>query len=204
MDNNRGERLSSIINFQNYEFFIFTPEIFLCLASILLLFIGLAFKTKYDRMLRFYEIKYERLAWCFSTFIVCIYFLLSLNRVYHTALLGVYSKVIINSYNLVYQTMLSFIILIFFFSLFSQLEIYFAQLKFETFFILLLNILFINLFIMHSNFIVIFLAIEVYNISAVYLIAVLRTERGIESAIKYFFVGTISSLILAFGLSLIY
>jgi NADH:ubiquinone oxidoreductase subunit 2 (subunit N) len=57
---------------------------------------------------------------------------------------------------------------------------------------------------LHPNFVVIFLAIEVYNISAVFLIANVRTDRSLEAGLKYFFIGTVSSLILLFGLFLIY
>ena len=134
-----------------------------------------------------------------------IYFFLSFSRFVGSSYLALKTMyAVTNVAGLTYQIMMSFTVLVFFLALYSQLEVYFKYFKFETFYVLMMCTFFIDLLLLSPNFIVLFIAIEAYNISAVYLIANLKTERSLEAALKYFFIGAISSIIFVLGVSIIY
>lgn len=76
---------------------------------------------------------------------------------------------------------------------------------YEFYIVLFFAFLFLNLMLISSSFLNIFIFIELYSLCVYYLIASKKnTSRGVEAAIKYFIFGSISSVLLIFGIFLLY
>ena len=76
---------------------------------------------------------------------------------------------------------------------------------YEFYIVLFFAFIFLNLLLVSSSFLNIFIFIELYGLCAYYLIASKKnSSKGIESAIKYFIFGAVSSVILMFGIFLLY
>lgn len=77
--------------------------------------------------------------------------------------------------------------------------------SYEFYIILFFAFISLNFLLISSNFLNIFLFIEIYSMCVYYLVASKKNStKGIEAAIKYFIIGSFSSAILLFGMFLVY
>lgn len=174
------------------------PEIFLATVLIGLLLI-LTFLTRRD-FINKRSLNLNKLCWFFCFISVIFYFLLVLNTPpCFTLTFGIYST------HLLYTLKLFFIFVFALYLIYLWTEITnFIFFSYEFLIVLLFSFISLMLLLFSYSFINIFIFLEIFSLTIYYLIAAQRTSRSLESSIKYFIFGSITSIFLIFGFFLIY
>lgn len=177
--------------------YIFVSEIY---STIILIF-SLLFFTFLSQRKKFLK-DLNKFSW-FIILILSIFYFLSLltsnTNIFYLSC-GIYSNSVLYALRLV----LSFIFIFYILYLKTELK-NFVFYSYEFFIILFFSFLSLNMLLLSSNFINIFIFLEFFSICTFYLLSAQKTyEKSLEASIKYFIFSSLASAIFLFGMFLIY
>lgn len=180
------------------KFICFLPEIYFFFSILLVLFYSVVYSL--SSLLKFPNL-YKNIVYLSIVILLYTFFLLSNQKGFFHFNINILYKHKGNILLEMFFTLISILILIVTYSYNNKFKLH----SFEYIIILLITLgsSFILLNAMH--FILIFILLELQNISISILIALHRYSRySIEASIKYFILSSFSSLLLLFGISIIY
>ena len=186
------------------KFSYFLPEVFAttCLVTLLLVYTLLTQKVNF---INFKQRKYYPILvysiWILLTFVSFFYFILLIfsEPSFYTTF-GLYSNNFI--YNL--RILFSFLFFIYFCYLYTELRSFFFY-SYEFFIILFFAFIALNFILISCTLLNLFIFIEFFSLSIYFLLASnKKSPKGLDGAIKYFILGSVSSSFLLFGFFLLY
>ncbi|WMJ74468.1 NADH-quinone oxidoreductase subunit N [Cytophagaceae bacterium ABcell3] len=79
-----------------------------------------------------------------------------------------------------------------------------SEVRYEYFLVLIASVIGLNLVVMSSNLLMLYLSLELVSIASYILVAIIADRKGAESGIKYFIYGIVSSALMLYGISFLY
>ena len=188
------------------DLYLFIPEIFITLWLVYFL---LYFTLQTRRQVVF-TIKNEKKVFIVNPIPAVTAFLLVLSISYFfLQLTGFSSYSSLSGFHctstlLYIKLLLSFLFILYFIYLRTNMQTLVFY-SFEFYIIIFFAFIALNFLLISTNFLNIFLFIEIYSMCVYYLVAAKKNSvKGIEAAIKYFIIGSFSSALLLFGMFIVY
>jgi len=188
----------SLLNNNGYYFIV---EIFFCICIFFYLILGVIFITRKNNKLNKY-ININNIFINLFIFNILIILLLLLNSIKNNFMLfnGFYIQ---NNFIFYFKLLLLLFSLVFLFILKFYLK--FNNLDFEFLIFIFISIFAMLLILSSNNFLSLYLSLELQNLCLYILVSFKQNSHfSTESGLKYFIIGSVSSGLLLFGISIIY
>lgn len=180
--------------------YFFLPELFFTFCIFLLLIFGVIYTNKKNKKFN----KFLNVNNILINLLLFIFFILFLLLINNYSIFMIFNGFYISN-NFIYYFKCFLLIIFFLFLLIIKFYIKYNKYDFEFLIILFISIFAIFLIIGTNNFISLYLSIELLNLCLYILVSFKQNSHfSTEAGLKFFIIGSISSGLLLFGISILY